>query len=410
MKYYGYFIEKSRESFLLNIFPKDDLLKYENLIGSGPNIIDYNIQNLYTPYLKISEKENVVKKLFNGNTLNFYSNNWVELSLNKNEKGNSKLFDDATSSESHKCEILSLKLIAGVNSESKKLKSIFSLDHIEESSEETIIKVFENLKGEFLATYNVGQGSCSAACDKDGMPLVYFDIGGGSIANANSYPKDLSLCSCSIPPIVLSHWHVDHWISALKTKKFMNSVWLVPNQNLSADALKIALQLKLKGKLLVYPSHVNKINVDGGTIFKCTGTSQNDSGLAFLSNTGDYLTLLPGDAKYIFLPISHSINNLVVSHHGGANQTVPPQKKPSPNCHIYSYGINNTYNHPLPQTVSLHSNYWRNRIDTISGSIGFSIGFMTNKRISSLYLFNIMNTHAFNFCSSHHSTIEQFSS
>src|SRR5579871_3626379 len=65
------------------------------------------------------------------------------------------------------------------------------------------------------AVYDVGQGNCNAILGGNHFthhPILYFDMGGGVLNNAHTYPNALgSLCGFMHPPVVLSHWDWDHW-------------------------------------------------------------------------------------------------------------------------------------------------------------------------------------------------------
>jgi hypothetical protein len=65
-----------------------------------------------------------------------------------------------------------------------------------------------------VAVYDVGQGSCSALLGRS-FPRLYFDLGRGSNGDARTFPDGFTgLCTTIQPPVVLSHWHVDHWAMA----------------------------------------------------------------------------------------------------------------------------------------------------------------------------------------------------
>jgi hypothetical protein len=88
---------------------------------------------------------------------------------------------------------------------------------------------------EWIGVYDVGQGSAAGLCDRRGLPLAYFDLGGGVLGNVGTFPGALhNFCFTWAPPIILSHWDWDHWSSGARFTRSMAMTWIVPNQTLGA--------------------------------------------------------------------------------------------------------------------------------------------------------------------------------
>ncbi|GAB6763449.1 ComEC/Rec2 family competence protein [Bacillus cereus] len=379
MKYYGSVAALEVNNILvLNIFPENYLDFYLK-----QNIWDNNISISQIPnhYLEINLKDTLHTKITKKYPSILNLNQWFKLELVHNDKGNAIYYESILAEENSNINLISLEFIDGRTSIGRQLHKVFSLNNLSDASEEAISNTIKRKNYKFLAIYNVGQGNCTALCDSHGKPQLYFDLGGGYKSDSKTYPKNLELCNCDSPPIILSHWHGDHWKSVRKFPTFESSVWIVPKQKLTADALKTATEIYKKGTLLIWPTSISKIAFNSGEILRCTGKSQNDSGIALIFKQKiasiEKETLLPGDSKYKYIPYlsNKKFDNLVVTHHGGVSPSqIPLPKNTSHNAHVYSYGLMNTHGHPFPQTIQLHSqNGWLNGMDTVNGHVGIGI-------------------------------------
>ncbi|SMF46016.1 hypothetical protein SAMN06265365_11576 [Tistlia consotensis] len=242
--------------------------------------------------------------------------------------------------------------------------------------------------GVVVGVYDVGQGNANAVCDGTGRPRYYYDLGGGCLANTGTYPftplaNPNPFCRFFTQPVVLSHWDWDHWASAHRNRyaQYQQHHWIVPNQNLGAVHLQFAQDVQNNGTLTVWnPAGGTTVVTNVGTIQRCTGAGRNQSGIAWLAddtaNPGPGPTLLPGDARYNFIPANGggALAAMVCTHHGGwlpTNQAIPAPMGAGPawaNTRIaYSYGAGNTFGHPRNPTVTRHQNFgWinANRVDT----------------------------------------------
>lgn len=374
--YYGFFIERNDSSFILNLIKKDDLMKFKLIADPEFELDKEKLNSFSTPFLEISNEEPLVENLFKGPTLNLYSNSWIKLKIENDKNGKTILYNLSDQDENVTCSIKFFKKMKNTDDETETLIKTFSLTNVKESTVDEIQKNFsismkDKLSNLFISIYDVGHGNCNAICMADGTPIVYFDVGRSCGPNSKYFPSHLQLCTCTSPPVILSHWHQDHYGSAKYNHNLLNFYWLTKlnTRNLSPDAYKYASYLSRKNLLLIYPSSISNIRISYGNIISCTGMTPNDSGLAFLSDIHNELSLFSGDAKYQHIPLNTAINNLVVSHHGGSNTTASPNSTIN-NSHFYSYALDNTYNHPNAKTVKLHSKKWSQRKNTVHGSIG----------------------------------------
>lgn len=229
---------------------------------------------------------------------------------------------------------------------------------------------------EWIGVYDVGQGSANGLCD-DWAPLAYFDLGGGVLANKNSFPTALTnICLSRKPPVILSHWDWDHWSSGARFARAAALDWIVPNPRLGAVHGTMAASIATRGRLLVWPAHLGGLKIGQVTIEKCTGTSgRNSTGLALLVDgpDGGEPILLSGDARYSAIPSGLvQCHSVVVPHHGADMRS-----KATPVCAGHpasraadSYGPSNSFNHPRHSTHrNHHANGWAHRCLQHGGAI-----------------------------------------
>lgn len=222
------------------------------------------------------------------------------------------------------------------------------------------------LSGNKIAILDVGQGSaafiyrnCAGDCV---APLLYLDIGAGVWHNAKTCPAGgVKWCFTQDPNILLSHWHWDHWAGATyggaaNVKGPLEATWLVPSAAPGPLAKKLAARIiAAGGKVMHWPPNTSFIQHGIFTLGQANGSGWNDTGLVLLAELEEgRLSLLPGDAAYVYLPQpmqGKALKTLVVSHHGGFLDAVPPSCLPIPDgmvdCHAYcSVGDQNTHGHP----------------------------------------------------------------
>lgn len=375
MIYYGVIdeiIEQNTYSF--NIISENDFselrLKRARIWDPESKILNYpsHYLTIKLPLLKTRVK--------NKNSDILRKQEWFKLDLDFNTEGDVIFFDSILSTDFSNITLDLLEFIDGRTSFGREIHSIFSLNDLSDANENEIDELFYkstyHLKEHFLACYNVGQGNCNAICDVNGVPHLYFDLGGGYQGNSSTYPNSIKLCNCVKPNIILSHWDGDHWMSSRKLQFFECSTWLVPRQKLTADALKTANAINKKGRLLIWPIGLSEININFLKIIKCTGKSKNDSGLGVYYSIDEELTcLLPGDASYSSIPgaTTSQLNALVVTHHGGGGSQRAPRASKN-HIGVFSYGINNSYRHPLIKSINDHRyKNWKNTFNSYNGHI-----------------------------------------
>ncbi len=234
-----------------------------------------------------------------------------------------------------------------------------------------------------VIVYNVGQGNCNGICNSDGIPLMYFDFGGGVYQNTKTYPgnnenpKQISFCK--VPLVLLSHWDWDHMASVriAKHKDIKDSNWIVPKQEIGITHLKVAVDLHNRGNLKVWPNDLKVLVVNNLEIQKISATDKkdrNNNGLVVtIKINKDSYVLLPADANYDLIDNKkeHYIG-LVATHHGaeshGCLNDIPLAKEKGKI--VYSFGSNNTYNHPKQFSLDAHSNKgWNNVCFTGDGDV-----------------------------------------
>jgi hypothetical protein len=226
------------------------------------------------------------------------------------------------------------------------------------------------------AVYDVGQGSSNAVL-RDGIPVLYFDVGGGATSNTKTYPVPLRrFCVTEDPPVVLSHWDWDHWSSAYRDRRLLDLRWIVPRQSGRMGAVHTRLlgDLHSRGRLLVWPGHLTSISVRGLVLEQCTGSpgDRNNSGLALVLegkvDGKDARMLFPGDAGYDNVrSAGGDFTSIVIPHHGGRTPTTQILMSDGLGVGrlVLSYGGGNAYWHPFPDVGRDHRRAgWKRRLHT----------------------------------------------
>jgi hypothetical protein len=261
-----------------------------------------------------------------------------------------------------------------------KIQEIKSVTRLTESPEEDIHSFIEGIDLKSFShvnVYNVGQGNCNALVDSHNLPLLYFDVGGGSGANAGSYPTDFKLCHSHHPSIILSHWDLDHIVTAVYDPQLLRTKWLVPIQSsLSNTAYQIAAALQRLGNLTCWNNSIGpEVLLINHIVSKCTAraTNKNSSGLALYVNySGNDYALLSGDAKFYCIPniTRRHLIALVASHHGAKSSIRGMPIAAKPGMLAYSFGVNNTHGHAHCYARNEYlNNGWGTGLETVCGSI-----------------------------------------
>ncbi len=264
-----------------------------------------------------------------------------------------------------------------VNSdESEMLSELAGWRGIEETPKSRIEEILNRIAPvDAVAIYDVGQGAATALLSH-GVPVLYFDLGGSAVGNWRSFPEPLcQFCMTARPPIVLSHWDWDHWSSALRDRRALKLPWILPIQDeagaLGAVHSRFLATLRASGAdIYWWSSKVRAIASPqtGITLFRPLGKTKNrnDSGLVLSVVRNDRKVLLPGDASRDLWLCNGHLDYLMVPHHGGridlAGIPFPANRQRS---HlVYSYGVGNSYLHPLPRTVRTLRRSWKKSAHT----------------------------------------------
>lgn len=215
-----------------------------------------------------------------------------------------------------------------------------------------------------VVSFNVGQGSANGVFNQDFNPIFYYDLGGGAYWNKHTYKSIKQFPVTGDPFIILSHWDFDHY-ETIKAdiSRYTNCKIIAPLQKTTPSIRKFVA--KISANLYLIDKELGR----GKTysflkIFKCSGKTRNDSGLGIyldLRKDDENISkiLFPGDSQYCFIKQREDYHAICVSHHGGKlyNKRGFPKSKEKGNGYcVYSYGVDNTYNHPRLDTIQEHIN------------------------------------------------------
>jgi hypothetical protein len=251
-----------------------------------------------------------------------------------------------------------------------------------------------------VAIYDVGQGNCNAVVDKNEHPRIYFDLGWAPNFHAKSRPKQQpNFFACerrATPPVVLSHWDMDHWCYAIKSSSFnagslttrhewkpeaLRRFWIAraPRKNgHKLGPLTMAFYRALAGTyllpglsaVLLWPESVKRIPFSAGWLEACHPSvgeldDRNNNGIAMFvrPNSKTPAILLTGDASFPSIPsVSGSrktpLAGMVAPHHGArvSGLKVPKPKKGTLARLVMSVGEHNSYGHPKQDAIDAYNN------------------------------------------------------
>ncbi len=261
--------------------------------------------------------------------------------------------------------------------ESAVLKRLAGWHDIEPTAQSDIEELLTGIRPvDAVAIYDVGQGAATALLSH-GVPALYFDLGGSAIGNWRSFPEPLlRFCTTDDPPVVLSHWDWDHWSSALRDDRLLHQRWILPIQDRAGDlgavhARFLAMLKTRSAGICWWGCAIPPITSPhiGMTVFRARGpqTNRNESGLALSIARNHHTVLLPGDASLASVGAgATSIDHFMVPHHGGRTEldAIPTPNNRSRSHLVYSYGVGNIYQHPLPKTVRALRRSWKKNAHT----------------------------------------------
>lgn len=250
----------------------------------------------------------------------------------------------------------------------KQLDRAVSTQHIASVGGEELKGIFQdviNRQIDWVVVYDVGQGNAIGLCDQTGGVSCYVDLGGGSGANLRTFPPALqAFCFTQCPPIILTHWDEDHWSSGLRDRRALAQRWIAPRQRMGGIQMAfVAAIISAGGRVLFVNGNMPPTRLGQLQLELCTGTGRNHSGIAVTlyedTQDGNRRMLFPGDADYRYIPSFNTCGyvSVVTPHHGGPLQrhTAPPRSpQQSESRLVYSYGPNNTYQHPVLNTRAAH--------------------------------------------------------
>lgn len=266
----------------------------------------------------------------------------------------------------------------------QRLRKTVSTAHFPTATEAAIDHALAGLASiEWAVVYDVGQGNAIGLCDGNGFVQTYFDLGGGVLGNARTFPTALTnFCFTNSPPIILSHWDFDHWSSANRDKHAHSMTWIAPRQAVGPTHVALMTSIVASGTLLFVPATLKPTWRGQLYLELCTGSGRNYSGLALtlaekLKGKGERM-LFPGDARYDYVPSfppSRDYLSVVVPHHGA-----DMRKLLAPSCSglaasrlVYSFGPGNTFSHPRHVTRQDHDhNGWHDPLIT-SGAAAYEV-------------------------------------
>lgn len=387
------------ESFYAYFDSYEDIVGEENMVlrfnciqksyADQNTLTDERINQIHSVIIELTGTKDYIKALFPNRRISSLESEWMLLYTKESRSEeqldvyvNFDVYDGFPNNESVGLE--RIILFNELNrSEKQKIKEIIKATSIKESTQEDVesfLPLFDDVDPpSHVMVYNVGQGNFNAIVNRRNQPLLYFDVGGGCVAYKNTYPVGFSVCDCSNVPVVLSHWDMDHIISAFYHQRLLQSKWLVPKQhNLSIDAKRLANALQSKSNLTVWNNNLSVLDFQSISVIRCTGNfkNKNNSGLALLfKDLAEKSILLPGDASFNHIPGLQGflISGLVASHHGSKTGY-----KQIPVCNTlgmiaYSYGKGNSYPHPHPDTIKEYTRKnWIYTLNSPNGNIALS--------------------------------------
>lgn len=353
--------------------------------SKNPNIPIFEILlgNTSVVYATLSRKE--CQRLFS--KFNPYRTElrWIRYSLSEDNSKTPVTEYDISLQLNESLFLESLELLDARKSEDKivlnNLKKAFDIKNLEQEDISEItnkLKDIKNLQSTIVMVYNVGQGNANSVCSAiDNLPLLYFDLGGGSYQNKHTYNKIKKFCIEKKPLVFLSHWDFDHYSSAINSSELQSLKWVVPNQKIGAEAFKFASKLAANKNLFIWDKS-SRLTNGGITLMKGLGKTKNDSGIilmiAFDLDGHKEKILLPGDCKYKHIPgiDKLKLTGLIASHHGGTYKGKKYIPVVTNGRLAISYGQNNTYHHPSDEMLTEYKKTGWNKVrETINGNIAF---------------------------------------
>ena len=351
-----------------------------------PNPV-FSFESLETAFAIVEDSVENVLELFGAGSTEELEGRWrsFELMADAGNDRSMRLLSNLTDQEGE---------LVGLGQSSETPNDVLSLIGTNLGSAATSLNIEDTLESishldMSVAVLDVGQASASFLYNESLYPRAYFDLGGPTWRDAGTFPSNgVRWCFSKKPPVILSHWHWDHWAGATyggisNVDNALSATWICPDQKTGGCIRKLQSRiLRLGGTILLWPSTPFIYSSNNLTLGRALGKKFNDSGLVLLLKSSvDGLSLLPGDAAYSFVPpaISSAYSNtglrtLAISHHGGALGGCATYPPPHPdgngqNVAIYSAGNGNRYKHPT-SLADLRTAGWTTIVGTDARNMG----------------------------------------
>ncbi|TAZ68231.1 ComEC/Rec2 family competence protein [Rhizobium ruizarguesonis] len=284
---------------------------------------------------------------------------WVQIEIA--ESGDSRLYPNLYGA----AQRVAVTSAAPVSSaQAQTLDETHSLDEwvVDEQEVLDYLASLNSPKIEQCAVYDVGQGTTISFSDSSNIPFAYFDFGGGTRSHTNTRPHRIPhFCLTRRPPIILSHWHDDHWSSGplIPNSLALALTWIAPFQPVSGPHIAlISAVVGANGTMMV--THGSRISLSNAVFHRANGKSVNNSGFwaEVSSPYGGHPLLLPADASYSHLQNMPSlVEGIAVTHHGAdwKHVQLPPKCVSTVNKAVFSFGLPNSYGHPTTRSRQDHT-------------------------------------------------------
>ena len=227
--------------------------------------------------------------------------------------------------------------------------------------------------------YDVGQGlTTSLSKGEDKMPFFYFDYGTNNARNKAVVPRmKENLPDIESALIVISHLHDDHYNCYNICSTAHKAIWAIPKQDIKLRLQRIIADIKSQnGEVYFYSSiNMNDLSIQHSNISSISPLRlpkrdmYHEDGYAMYLHGDNCYVVVSGDQDYDYQETNRltNIDILVACHHGGKycwskKGNVPSTLNKNSEI-VYSYGQNNTYNHPSQKAV-YHAAGWKKSHDT----------------------------------------------
>lgn len=223
---------------------------------------------------------------------------------------------------------------------------------------------------EAMAVLDVGQASSNVMLNDRGRPILYFDVGRVLKGHGIAASPRFGFCVCRPSgdpiPVLLSHWHDDHFIGTRYDADLFKCIWITPPAVTNKEMSYQNGILREKTKVLELPRDPFTFTFGAKNCYTLTKSegnvnSPNQSGHALMVKSKGRYWLLPGDANYkdIGPAKNKKFTAVVASHHGGKfhGKEVPERASGYARL-VYSYGPNNSHRHPAAASVVRHDTQW----------------------------------------------------